>query len=806
MSDTWKHEDTESEKHPQEDGRRADNCADISKGLASGSGLGKYRILERIRSTHNAIAYKARDTMLDRLVTVKQMNPHLIDDPIGCGEFKREAQLLARIPKDARNVVNIHELIEGEQGLFIVEEYIPGNALKTLISKRQVDATDAVRLLKAGCTGLQTLHFRRIVHRDIRPENLLVTKSGQVHILNLSCSAHEGDDSPPPIIAPKYAAPELQAEQDHDARVDIYAFGFVIYEVCVGRRALNKHFADLWGDAEFTEERWRKWHTNMEENLPDATSLNPTVPQAMSLILRRMTSKNLDDRFTSVQEILEELAGQFKIQKSKTPSPPPAEQASNILDLRSTASGVVQLITRPKPLSWFPNHDQSTSKHVVEPSGIQDQTTAPVRPFYRDIDWPKNRVSHRAFQRSASFSSPCPVPALPVLPPVDVEETPRRKHWRPLLPAAVCVLALIMIFLVTPSLWDRFVHEPEVLAVKKVLDEARGAYSSGDFQSAAEKYQEVEILCFGESELTAERKDAKLMLLLIKGHRALDENKFIAVEKIIEVAENRGANKAALDELRDAYWSRKDAYRLAAEGDEELKRKRFSSVEMKLDEYEEKAIASGLDPLTLKEKLEQTKKDAKYNEALERSRKALKQKDFESALIACRNADSIKSTSDTRQLFTDIQFAKDREEWIMRGDQAMLDQDHAAAESAYKSANEIEPSDDVERKVRVAASLRLVQEAREAINKGDLLAGKRLLENSMWKHPNAVAQAMLERMNSAFEAASLVKKADRRMAKGDYSEAIRLYQEALPRLPAVSKQAVQEKLADARKATTQPIN
>lgn len=86
----------------------------IHPGLPTGMGIGKYRILERIRTTHNAIVYKARDTMLDRLVTVKQMTPDLIDDPIACGHFKREAQLLGRIHRGNSHVIGIHELIEDD--------------------------------------------------------------------------------------------------------------------------------------------------------------------------------------------------------------------------------------------------------------------------------------------------------------------------------------------------------------------------------------------------------------------------------------------------------------------------------------------------------------------------------------------------------------------------------------------------------------------------------------------------------------------------------------------------------------------
>lgn len=797
MADTWDQKSTNPKELGEEEKQSVDNCCpDPANGLPSGTGLGKYRILERTRRTHNAITYKARDTMLDRLVTIKQMNPHLIDDPIGCGEFKREAQLLARVPKDSRHVVNIHELIEGERGLFIVEEHIPGSWLETLISKRQVDATDAIRLLKSACTGLHTLHSRRIVHRDIRPENLLVSKSGLVHIMNLSCTAHEGDISPPPIIARKYAAPELQAERDHDARIDIYALGFVIYEVCVGRRALRKHFANLHADVG-TEEQWRQWHTNLEENLPDATALNSTVPPALSSILRRMTAKDLDDRFASTAEILEELTGQFRIQKATARQP--TEPMNGVLDLQSAAPGVIQLITRPKPLTAFPNHDQSTSTHAVEPSGLQEEPLTPVRPFYRRVDWPTNRQAQRPMYRSAPPMPLCPIPK-PML-SLEVSEPRRRKQWGPLLPAALCVAILTAIFITIPILWDRYIREPGDQSVKQFLAEANDAYFADDFHTARNKLQEVEILSFGNSKLRSQREKAEYMLLLIKGHHALDQDEFSRVEQIIEKAEKHGTDLSALEALRNKYWSKKDAYRLAAEGNEDLKQKRFTNVESKLEEYEKKASEAGLDPSSLKDSLEQTKRDTKYQEALERSRKALNEKDFDAALIACRDADAIKSTSTTRLLFTDIQNAIEREDWLIRGDQAMIDQDYIAAESAYESANEIEPSDDVEQKVRFAAALRLFEEAREAINQGQLLAGERLLENSMWKHTNAKAGTMLERMKPAFEAAKLVNSADRKMAGGDRAEAVRLYQKALLKLPPPTDKIVREKL---QRATSQP--
>ncbi|MBK8268369.1 MAG: protein kinase [Planctomycetes bacterium] len=144
---------------------------------------------------------------------------------MACGDFKREAQLLARVPKDARNVIGIHELIGDDQGLFIVEEFVNGDWLETLITKRKVGQADALRLLKYGCLGMRALHSKKIVHRDMQPSSLLISPNGQVRIGNFACAVHEGDHTPPPIIQTKYAAPELQLGMPHDDRVDIYSLG-----------------------------------------------------------------------------------------------------------------------------------------------------------------------------------------------------------------------------------------------------------------------------------------------------------------------------------------------------------------------------------------------------------------------------------------------------------------------------------------------------------------------------------------------------------------------------------------------------
>ncbi|RIK68829.1 MAG: hypothetical protein DCC65_01465 [Planctomycetota bacterium] len=292
---------------PAVDGETAARAQPFYPGLPSGTGIGKYRILERIRTYHNAVVYKARDLMLDRLVAVKQMSPGLIDNPVACGNFRREAQLLARIPKDARHIVNIHELIEDEAGLFIVEEFVHGHWLESLIFKRLVDYRHAYRLLKTAAMGLRTLHAHMIVHRDIHPGNIIVTRGGGAKIANLASAAHEGDLSAPPVITPRYAAPEMLLEKRYDNRVDIYALGLVFYELCVGRAAFEKHFAEIVASP-FPVGRWIDWQTDLAAALPHPGALNALIPPRLAGILQRMTAKDLAQRYTTVDEILDDVA------------------------------------------------------------------------------------------------------------------------------------------------------------------------------------------------------------------------------------------------------------------------------------------------------------------------------------------------------------------------------------------------------------------------------------------------------------------------------------------------------------------
>lgn len=780
-------------------------------GLPSGTGLGKYRILERVGATHNAVLYKARDLMLDRLVTIKQMAPELIDNPVACGCFKREAQLLARIPRGNPHVVGIHELIEDDLGLFIVEEYIPGHWLEVLISKRRIDLNDTIRILKTTALGLRTLHSLGVAHRGIHPGTIFVTTGAKAKITNLSTGASETDDTPPPIIVSKYAAPELLLGERFDDRVDIYSLGIVLFEMCVGRPALNRHFSGM-----LAKGGWLQWHIDPRATLPSATEFNPHVPPHIAALLRRMTAKSLDDRIPSIQEVLKALSPSVSRPVPLPAAPtvgwpgrafaqPPAGSAPALpYPQPITTRTVAQTTDRPTTATravlqtaLLLSSDQTASPKPASPtnSGAPALTrrevvgaAPPVRRHGRLRHLAPPTIAHRVARIS---DVPTPEPTAEVL----KERRPRWVAW-----AAAAVLALGVIGAAGGGGWWYFAHGPGSLhRIDTLYAEAEQAYDKQQWDAAQRHCREVLALDARQNpRLVALQSRAESLLLFLQAERALARDEFDVVQRKLDEAGRRGSDSARLDNLQTRLWNKRDAYRLAAEGVDEILRGQYETVELKLDEYEQKAKASGVDPDTLRDRLELSRKDRKYADAIRQANASLKSGDFDKALLDCRDAENINITSETRELRKRILNLKQRAEQVLRGDDAMLARDYETAASAYEKANQIEASDEIEAKARCAGAYVLYNEALDAIAKGDLLTAEQSLRNSLWKFPLNETRLKLSRMGSAFEAARLVRKADLAMKRGDREEAERLYLQALPSLPEPARSLAKDKLDQLR--------
>ncbi len=791
--------------------------APLYAGLPSGTGLGKYRILERVGATHNAVLYKARDIMLDRLVTIKQMSPELIDNPVACGCFKREAQLLARIPRGNPHVVGIHELIEDDLGLFIVEEYIPGHWLEVLISKRRLELNDTIRILKTTALGLRTLHALGIAHRGIHPGTIFVTAGSRAKITNLSTAASETDDTPPPVIVSKYAAPELLLGLPFDDRVDIYSLGMVLFEMCIGRPALNRHFSGTLANG-----GWLQWHIDPRAALPSVTEFNPHVPPHIAALVRRMTAKSLDDRIPSIHDVLKALSPSVRQSLTLPVANPPTGWAGSRFGRPAfgpaTAPAYPQPITtrtlaqavQPTPTlrtvlqtAALPASSESEAKppptagEATLPPPTRRETVIGTTTARRH-----GRLRHLAPPPPAHRVSrinqvPAPQPAVETL----KERRPRWVVW-----TAAAALALAVIGGGVAAGWWYFDHGPGSFhRINLMYAEAEKAYDSQNWEAAQRQCREIMALDISrDPRLTAVQSRAETILLLLQAERALARDEFDVAQQKLDEAARRGGSSARLDSLQTRLWNKRDAYRLAAEGADEILRGQFERAELKLDEYEQKAKASGVDPDALRDRLDLSRKDRKYAEAIREANTALKNGDFDKALLSCRDAENISITSETRELRKRILNLKQRAEQVLLGDDAMLARDFEAAAAAYEKANQIKASDEIEAKARCATAYVLYNEALEAIANGDLLAAEQILRNSLWKFPLNETRLKLARMAPSFEAARLVRKADLAAKRGDREEAERLYLQALPNLPEPARGQTRDKLDQLRQGQDQP--
>ncbi|MFW6066477.1 MAG: serine/threonine-protein kinase, partial [Planctomycetota bacterium] len=289
----------------------ADNNADKKNeegqghdvGLPPGAKIGKYEVRERLGIGGQAIVYRCYDPLLDREVAIKQISSHLAADEDFLNRFRREAQILARVGSTQPAVIDIHELLEDENGLFIVMEYVRGHTLAQTLNDTPgpVEPKAAVQLIWRLAAALHDVHAAGIVHRDLKPGNIIITPSLRPKITDFGLAAAGSEQTSMLMGTTKYMAPELFEGKPADARADIYSLGFIAYEMLLGREKFNEVFADVVRDKHAAAMRWMKWHGNEKVQAPPLHELNPSVPRALSDIVAGMIAKDPDERFQSME-------------------------------------------------------------------------------------------------------------------------------------------------------------------------------------------------------------------------------------------------------------------------------------------------------------------------------------------------------------------------------------------------------------------------------------------------------------------------------------------------------------------------
>jgi len=277
-----------------------------------GQSFGRYHILEQLGEGGMATVYKAYDTRLDRNVAIKVILPQKQHSEKFLKRFEREAKALAQLSHP--NIVGVIDYGE-EQGIpFLVMEYIPGGTLKQKVGK-PIPWQEAAHLLAPIARALGYAHQRKIIHRDVKPSNILITESGEPMLSDFGIAkmleAEETMDltgTGVGVGTPEYMAPEQGLSKPVDARVDIYALGVVFYEMVTGRKPYQADtpLAVLLKSA--------------SEPLPRPRDLVREMPENVERVLLKALAKRPGDRFQDMIEfanVLEKLGQGSKVSVGK---------------------------------------------------------------------------------------------------------------------------------------------------------------------------------------------------------------------------------------------------------------------------------------------------------------------------------------------------------------------------------------------------------------------------------------------------------------------------------------------------------
>jgi serine/threonine protein kinase/tetratricopeptide (TPR) repeat protein len=268
--------------------------------LQAGSLLGaRYEILQMLGQGGMGAVYKARDRELDRLVAIKVIRPDLAGDPDSLKRFKQELILARQVTH--KNVVRIFDLGEAEGYKFITMEYIEGRDVKSILAERaKLAPEEAMGIVEQVCRALDAAHTEGVVHRDLKPQNIMLDKEGKVLVMDFGIARSmetPGLTQTGALVGtPEYMSPEQAKGEDVDARSDLFTLGIIFYQLLTGKTPFqaNTIVATL---LKRTQER----------AIPPVKE-DPSVPPYLSDVVVKCLEIEPQHRYQSAQEILHDLA------------------------------------------------------------------------------------------------------------------------------------------------------------------------------------------------------------------------------------------------------------------------------------------------------------------------------------------------------------------------------------------------------------------------------------------------------------------------------------------------------------------
>jgi serine/threonine protein kinase len=295
-----------------------------------GENVGPYRLVEKLGKGGMATVFKAYHPSLDRYVAIKALHPAFMEHPGFIDRFEREAKVVARL--EHPNIVPIYDFSEHEDRPYLVLKYVRGETLKSRLEKAQLTYKESRHILRVIASALAYAHEQGVLHRDVKPSNVLLDKAGGVYLADFGL-ARITETSQTTLSGqmmmgtPHYISPEqAKGLGNLDARTDIYSLGVMMYELLVGEVPFQ-------ADTPFSV-----IHDHIYSPLPLPRDMNPDLNDEMQRALLKALAKKKEDRFSNVSEMMSAFLKAFEMLIKEHPSEGEAPTLALNADARRTAA------------------------------------------------------------------------------------------------------------------------------------------------------------------------------------------------------------------------------------------------------------------------------------------------------------------------------------------------------------------------------------------------------------------------------------------------------------------------------------
>jgi hypothetical protein len=289
--------------------------------LEKGTELAGYRVEGILGQGGMGVVYEATQLSLDRTVALKLLAANLGDDPAFRERFRREGLLQAAI--DHPNIVTVYEAGNTDQGLFLAMRLVRGPNLKDMILARELDAGRSLRILTPIADALDVAHGQGLIHRDIKPQNILVSGRDHAYLADFGLTKAPGEKSLTKtgqfVGTLDYISPEQIRGKPASSKSDIYALAAVLYECLTGVVPYAK-------DSEAAV-----LYAHMSDEPPSVTDARPELPAGLDAVIRKAMAKDPEERHGSASELMRDAEEAFSRKTRAAMSPPgPVESPTEI--------------------------------------------------------------------------------------------------------------------------------------------------------------------------------------------------------------------------------------------------------------------------------------------------------------------------------------------------------------------------------------------------------------------------------------------------------------------------------------------